>query len=377
MNHLKRIFSGILCAAALAAATQTVSAKEAAAVESTSVFNRSYNVASSYPNATTDLTAITDLSQQKLVDEAVIDAYLKNAGFSAEFIEVNDYSIKLELYNAKATFSSAETTYGIMTDDCHISYTVNDDGSIKIETEELAKFEKLLAEDESVRKILNDKATSKNEAELAKICETKAGLTVLRAMPSEVAIRVLTNWSATLTCAHIYYKKVNGAYEAQKKLTYNWRWAYEPVWTLTDKVALAWSGGFIAEVDGANSPRNVYQVIRIDRITGKEEVYYLTADIHHAYDDYICDAGIAKAIDIKNFANNNHFYKFRHEGTYIVTITLNPAAAGKKAAVGCYYHTRILPKLTLSFSETPAIEVTEEFSVDKAPDTAVTFYVTQ
>ncbi len=293
---MKRIFSGILCAAALAAATQTVSAKEAAAVESTSVFNRSYNVASSYPNAMTDLTAITDLSQQKLVDE-------------------------------------------------------------------------------TVRKILNDKATSKNEAELAKICETKAGLTVLRAMPSEVAIRALTNWWATLTPVHIYYKQVYGSPEARKTLIYNWKWNYEPLWALTDKVALAWGSGFVADA----SANSLYEVYLVAPNNTEQRVWSKPT---YNYAEYDINAGAAVDVDIKNYKTNPNLYaggwRYRHQGTYKVNLTLNPATFALTSAKGCYVHTKVLVTVTIGFSgKTPGFEISGwDFFYEKSDDTAVRFYTT-
>lgn len=363
MSNLKRIVSSILCAAALFASMQTASAKEDVVPVISSFQTSVSTVADSVPCNAMDYYE-TNVSNEKRTNEAVIDKYLLSVGFSEEFIEFNDYNKKYELYKDRAVAGPSEVTYGVMTDDYSVFYTLKIDGSVIISPEELKTFNKLLDDDNAVRRILRYNEKTEENLRLAKLCETKAGLAELHKLPVETQLKALTNWYAECFVSHISFSNR----VAKKKLFYNWRWNYCPVWRLTDKVAVAWGAGFIADAHPYGEYR-LYETV----IGGVEK------ETHRAYmfdyAEYNIGCGAAQDVDIVSAASGSP--TVRHQGTFQVNLTLDPAQHALTAAKGCYFHTKITPAITLNFTSAPSIGVSgASFLYDKSAETVTTFYTT-
>jgi hypothetical protein len=175
----------------------------------------------------------------------------------------------------------------------------------------------------------------------------------------------LSNWTASIICSHISYS--GGV--ARKNLTYTWKWEYSPVWALTDKVAMAWSGSFTAE------PSTIHWTYK-HRVgyTGSSVYGYQTNTSGYGYDDYNPGAGVGKGINIT--APLGGSYTQFHTGTLSVDITKATSANSRESAVGRYYHKQIFPSMSLSFSESgPSISVSGYTGTyDQSSDSAVAFW---
>ncbi len=295
----------------------------------------------------------------------VVVQYLLDAGYSMDFIEAIDDTVRLKLYEGQYTHESTTKTYGVFTEDYQVEYTLSDDGAIVIDDENVRIFEHILGEDSLVEKILTDKAMdvgSRTEAAVP-----KNEIQKVEAMPVEQAILALSNWTASITCSHRSYS--GGV--ARKYLTYTWKWEYAPSWTLTDKVAMAWSGDFTAE------PNTIYW-------TYKKNVGFTGSDVYvdyinengYGYDDYNPNAGCAKGINIRGTIAGT--YNRYHTGTLSAQMTKVTSTNSRESAIGRYYHQRIsLSGLSLSFSKSgPSIGVSAGFNYDQSSDSATAFWAT-
>ncbi len=297
-------------------------------------------------------------------DSNVVEQYLLDAGYSPDFIESIDDTIKLRLYEGQYIHQSTETIYGVLTEDYQVMYTLSDDGAIVIDDENMKTFERLLQDEPMVERIIEFQEQDSDVSE--RLMEPSLDIQTIQEMPVEANLRSLKNWSADCVVSHKSYK--SGV--AKKELTYTWKWEYSPTWTLTDKVAVAWSGGFTAD------PDSIYW-------TYKKNVGYLGSGLTanqvntngYGYDDYEPNAGCAVGIDIKNTTPGT--YDRYHAGSLSVSLTKATTEKTSESAVGSYYHTRVNPKLSLAFSKVgPSISVTAGSHYDKSPDSAASFWST-
>ena len=310
--------------------------------------------------------------------DAEIYRYLIDAGYSEEFIEALDDELRLEYYNGQYQFESVGTTRGIFTEDHKVEFSVNDSGKIVIDEQNLRNLEAFLNDKASVEKVLESKS---NADEIYALCSgtsnaiisaddadninASAIINAVEIGEIPVEIMKLTNWKASLTCSHISYKnKVT-----KKKLTYTWKWSYDPTWELTDKVAMAWSGRFASEES------TVYwtYLSRYRYFEGKEGTY---SGKGYGHDEFTPNVGVAMGIDIRTLPlTSTTLY---HSGTLSTTLTQTKTTNTRESAVGRYYHTEINAVLTLTFSSAPSISVSNFAAVyDKSTDSAVTFWATK
>ena len=298
------------------------------------------------------------------VSEEILDQYLIGAGYPSSFISEIDISEKLHLFEGQYSFESSNEVYGIFTEQYHIEYKLNDDGTIGIDYHDSNEFIKLISDSEEIEKILlsQEMVSSSGRIETNDLLQEK--INDIQELPQEAAIRALSNWSARITCSHKSY--TNGV--AKKHLTYSWKWSYAPTWTLTDKVAMAWSGDFTAE------PSTIYW-------TYKKNVGFTGSQVHvnyydesgYGYDDYNPNAGCAKAIDIKGTVPGT--YNRYHAGTLSADITKVTSTDSRESAIGRYYHKKVTPGLSLSFSKSgPSISVSAGSNYDQSSDSAAAFW---
>lgn len=294
----------------------------------------------------------------------VVIQYLLDAGYSMDFIEAIDDTVRLKLYEGQYTYESTTKTYGVFTEDYQAEYTLNDDGSIVINDENIRIFEHILEEDSLVEKILADKTMNVGSRTETTVPESE--IQKVEAMPVEKAIKALSNWSASITCSHQSYS--GGV--VRKYLTYTWKWEYSPIWTLTDKVAMAWSGDFTAE------PSTIYWTYKKNvGFTGTQIYTDYINESGYGYDDYNPNAGCGVGINIRGTISGT--YDRYHTGTLSAQITKTTNTNSRESAIGRYYHKQITPGLSLSFSKSgPSISVSAGSNYDQSSDSAVAFWAT-
>ncbi len=165
---------------------------------------------------------------------------------------------------------SAETLppecYGILTDEYQVFYTQDETGAISMDQESLADFQALLRNDEALQKVIQDRATARNEpltffdvvAQANEIQNTLQPALLLKEMDRLPTVKLtaaaavkatgdLQNFTHALNSERYVDATSNSpAYSPthiKRQLVYMWAWEYEPFWTLTDTVAIAWSSG--------------------------------------------------------------------------------------------------------------------------------------
>lgn len=123
-------------------------------------------------------------------DEDVLDQYLIESGYSQRFIDAIDETIKLRLYEGQYVHQSTGTTYGVFTEEYQVAYTLNDNGTIAIDDENLNEFERLLEDRTIVERIID---SNESKAHLITSLEGfDLDVKTVQAMPIETALRTLT-----------------------------------------------------------------------------------------------------------------------------------------------------------------------------------------
>lgn len=85
------------------------------------------------------------------------------------------------------------------------------------------------------------------------------------------------------------------------------------------------------------------------------------------------NVGSAKAIGIKGTVPGT--YNRYHAGTLSADITKVTSTNSRESAIGRYYHKKVTPGLSLSFSKTgPSISVSAGSNYDQSSDSAVAFW---
>jgi hypothetical protein len=301
------------------------------------------------------------------VSEEILNQYLIDAGYPQSFIDAIDTTEKMHLYEGQYVFESMGEVHGIFTENHRIEYSLNDDGTINIDNDNLEEFNKLIRDSNEVKKIVSHLELASSSGEVPTVDLIQERINEIQSLPHETALRSLVNWSAEITCSHKSYK--DGV--AKKHLTYRWKWSYDPVWKLTDKVAMAWSGNFTAE------PKSVYWSYGKRIIYPNLEQKYEVVGRGYGYDDYNCNAGVAKAINLKG--RNPLYVDMYHSGILSADLTKVTSTESRESAIGRYYHTQILAGLSLSFSSTgPSISVSSSLGqYEQSSDSAVAFWVTK
>lgn len=298
-------------------------------------------------------------------DSSIVEQYLLDAGYSMDFIEAIDDTIKLRLYEGQYVHQSTGTTYGVFTEDYQVVYTVGDDGEVIIDDENLHVFKQLLNDESTVEKIIDSQEQSLlNTGKRNK--EPTLDVRAVSEMSDDGALRALSNWTGSCVVSH---KSYSGGV-VKKELTYTWKWRYSPVWTLTDKVAVAWSGGFTAD------EASIFWTYRqnVSYVGSGVSANVATAS-GYGYDDYDPNAGCAAGIDIKGSLPGEILNY--HAGALTVTLTKATTEKTAESAIGRYYHVKIIPGISLGFSKSgPSISVTSGVDYDQSSDSAASFWST-
>lgn len=321
------------------------------------------------------------------ITEEEIDAFLAEQGVPKIAIQKLPFDLKKRIYLGESQIEMGEPTYGVFTDDYRVEYTM-ENGRVVMDQQSRSQLRKLLNDEEAVANVLlsNEQAQAGQPVKLAahvrsekdalatRKAEAKTyqaanqeKIQSLKEMPEEAVVMSLRNWEGNLLCIHTSYTNAI----SKKVLIYGWDWSYKPFYTLVDKAAIAWSGGFTAEPDmfmwGYQGFRSV-----------SDQVYY--EDSGTNYTDYNPNVGIGTEIDIKN--SYQSLMIMRHAGIIAVSLTKRTTTDSRESAVGRYYHkyNAIALNGTLSFASSgvsPTISISWSYAYDKAPDAGCSFWATK
>ena len=301
-------------------------------------------------------------------DEEILQ-YLIDAGYSMDIIENMDDATRLQFYERGYNYQSSTTTHGVFTEDYQVTFSVDNKGTVVLDENNRQELIRLLQDKDAVDKILHDKSLNKaNNVVVKKALDLNSLKADIIKGDSPIELMSLSNWSASLVVSHVSYDMETNV--STKSILYSWTWEYDPVWELTDKAAIAWSGEYTADPESIR-----WAYVRRVGYVGSSLETDLVGSSGQGYDDYNPGAGVAKAIDIIGPLPGTVL--INHRGSMVVEISKVAETEDKESAVGRYYHTRILPGLELGFSSSgPSISITSSSgSVDKSSDSADEFWV--
>lgn len=349
-----------------------------------------------------------DTIAEPTADEEVLE-YLLDAGYPQEIIDTMSESLKLKFFEQRQTYESSDTTYGIMTEEYHITYQVDSDGEILIDNANLAQLDALMAEQSTVEKILSDKnqailsegdtlqsqalkAELSASASAASVQETESASVSAPMLTEEqaqfvdnmqevepaVALATLSNWYAS-----IY---VNQRAGTNKSLMYIWSWEYRPLATDIDKMAIAWSGGFTFLPSSVyweyevNVTKSVYDY-SLGTWTPVNVSKYEMLNQSYGYDENLLNCGVSKDVDIIEYyddaANNCRWYSTEHFGKLYVEISNSSGSstASGEAIAQYFHHNTVGSPGTLSFTSQPSITMNGGWYDTSSTSTAsISFY---
>ena len=308
--------------------------------------------------------------ENELVPSAEAYQYLWDQGFPHEVVETLSAENIMEIYNGQYELESVSTTYGIFTESDSISYEIDGSGNIVMDDNNRAQFNALLQDNAKTQKILHDKFAASTNEKSAGLAAADLSANI-KTLSKDAAIRTLTNWHGYLYVNKIYELPT----EIKKQIIYQWYWIYYPAYTLTDKVATAWSKAF-----------SVYQnsitwTYRCSQVDSDGTVYYSHLFSGTGCDDVNPDCGFGKDIDIvSSYTENGTTYPVNmHSGSIKGNIIRSLIGSEQNAqnyanAVGRYYHKQFGFTGELGFSQNgPTISITHSGAYDKSPDTSVVF----
>lgn len=165
-------------------------------------------------------------------------------------------------------------------------------------------------------------------------------------------------------------------------VTYDWAWNYQPIFTLTDKFGLAWSGGFDLLTDYADSATYGYTVFGVDVETGQSydaQSYQWTGQ-----DQYTPGAGIGWSYDMMSSfwsSRNGHYCQYqvyRHQGWAQVRIGQYPGGQQHQSSVSAkYFHHQLQlgnPSFTFTTTGRPSVGISPSWGFDESTAAVTSFY---
>lgn len=296
--------------------------------------------------------------------------------------------------------------YGILTDEYRVFYTRDETGAIIMDQAALKDLQLLLRDEQAMQKVIQDRASARNESVNA--FETTAQIEALQnALLPSVQLKTmdrlpsakLTAVSATKAMSelqnftHEMYSQRreepsssapgHSPTHIKKILTYAWCWEYEPFWTLTDTVAMAWSSG-VHPLTGNDEVGFVYWVN--GRQSGKpvstpSDDFYVLEESYgdNAYtQDIDVDRGLQKEYDIRSVYHHHgvRYIATVHGGLFIVNVVAaNPDRANRPITCnGKYYHQKIAVPWSLTIGVDLSIDFGAELGYDSSNTLIRTFY---
>lgn len=311
--------------------------------------------------------AVSNVYAATSTDKSVIDNYLTEAGFPAYIIEILPESIKEQYYDEKVEFETCSTTYGILTEEHSINYTINEEQQIVIDDENLSKFYNFVDDSEAVNRVLESKQIDFVNGSTLKSNKLESSAEKINVDTTARMLTEFTNWFGSLLVTR-YYERPD---DIAKNVVYIWSWDYMPVCTLTDKMAIAWSDGFEADPNTIKWGLEEYTTV----YDGDEQITGLFGGA--GYNEYEPAVGFGKSIDIhlsiRGYAV--HYRVGYLSGKIQKNLIGDEIGAQQTAsAVGRYYHQFINVDGVLSFGgDGPSIDITWKSCYEKSPDSGAIF----
>lgn len=300
--------------------------------------------------------AVSNVYAAASTDESVIDNYLSEAGFPDDIIEILPDQLKQTYYEKRAFFESYETTYGIMTEEYSIEYTLNEAQEIVINEENMKEYERFAKDSEAVKKVKENKNTVINIPESNR--KTYTFSEQINSSVSPNSIISDTNWGGAL----LIVGTVQSDNLIQKQITYMWSWNYAPFWTLTDHMAVAWSKNFTL-IEGTVEYMYTPMLVEEEEIVLAGEPITSGGTIKFELD---CGFGVEFNLvrlfrvdgDVTDYPANCHMGYVTGEIKKYLTGD-DRGQQNSASAKGKYYHQVLMPGGSLQFTpDGPSIDIT-------------------
>lgn len=296
--------------------------------------------------------------------------------------------------------------YGILTDKYQVFYTQDETGAISMDQESLTDLQSLLRNDEALRKVIQDRATARNEsltsfdvvAQANEIQNTLQPALLLKEMDRLPTVK-LTAAAAVKAAGdlqnfthELYSQRRDEASSSapgyspthiKRILTYAWCWEYEPFWTLEDTVAIAWSNG-LHPLTGNDEVGFCYWVNGRKAglpVSSPSNDFYILEDSYgdNAYtDDIDTDRGLQKEYDIQSvyYHDGERYIVTVHGGLFIINVVAsNPDKDNRPVTYkGRYYHQTVSVPWSLSIGADLSISLAAELRYDYTNPLIRNFY---
>ena len=296
--------------------------------------------------------------------------------------------------------------YGILTDKYNIFYTQDTTGAITMDQESLGDLQKLLQDEKAMQKVIEDRAIARNDF-LTSFEVTSQVQRIQRVLQSDLSLKEmthlpsikLTSTAATSAAgdlqnfAHELYSQPrdessssapgNSPTHVKRILVYAWCWEYEPFWTLTDTVAIAWSSG-LHPLTGNDEIAFAYWVNGRKEglpVSSPSSDFYILEESYgdDAYtDDIDTDRGLQKEYNIQSAYNHDgdRYIVTVHGGLFGINVSAaNPSGTNQPATYKArYYHKMVSLYGSLNLGADLGLSVGAEFSFDASNPLVRTFY---
>lgn len=328
------------------------------------------------------------------ITEETIDSHLMERGVPEIAVQKIPFDLKKQVFLDNSKLDIGEPAYGVFTDKYKVEYTL-ENGQVIMDSQSREQLHALLNDEEELANVMlsKDRADSKQVAQISSNARTEKEMVAehksevssyleenlneiqsLQEMSDDAVVMTLRNWESTILCIHVSYDEES---VSRKVLMYSWDWNYQPFYTLTDKVGMAWSGNFTAEVNPITHPYGFAWIYQGHTMYDNE--YYNAEGYNSTESDP--NVGIGTAIDIKSFYYKSPFISYeviRHKGLLLVNLRKVVERESSESAVGSYFHKYVAINVNggLSFSQgvAPSISISWEHNYDKAPDAMTDFW---
>lgn len=324
--------------------------------------------------------AVSNVYAAASTDKNVIDNYLSEAGFPDDIIEILPSHLKQLYYEKQVLFESSETTYGIMTEEYSIEYTLNEAQQIVIDEENIKEFKKFMKDAEAVKSVEQAKKSFNYGASINIPEPNSKTYTFNENIDTDVSPNDIvwgTNWGGILFTVGI----VQSDNLIQKQITYLWMWNYDPWFTLTDHMGIAWSDEFTLRKDSIEYSYTPAFVVG-DEVVKEGEPRTTGGKLRHEL-----DRGFGVAFNIVSSFKDKRDGKVQgsnfHGGylTGIIEKWLKGDDRGQQdlaSAKAKNFHQVLMPEGSLIFDKDgPSISITFSTSYDESPETYLDFYYYQ
>ena len=319
--------------------------------------------------------AVSNVYAAASTNENAIDNYLLKAGFSEDMVDKLPLNFKQQFCNEEAVLESCTITYGILTEDYSVNYTLDENQRIVIDKENLQEFKRFINDSEAVERVRQSKRAAyspglKNLPEVSGFAYYGDTNATQNVSPNRIISD--TNWSAVLFVAH---KSHNNEY-IDKYIWYLWAWNYNPVLAMRDKMAVAWSDEFTL-LD--NTVDYVYIPARVEN----GETVYSAKIISGGVVEYDLDCGFGIDFNIVKTAydrsQSTSFFTNAHGGFMqgVIRKDIDASEVGREktaCAKGMYFHQTMAIHGSLGFSKDgPDITVSWSTCYNESEDSYISF----